>query len=302
MSKHEQRAKSGQAGVTLIEMLVVVTIIALFAVLVGPNLFKQADKARTTAARAQLEFFDNALLHYKTDTGVFPNTEQGLAALRVKPNDLPTWNGPYLRKDVPVDPWGHPYIYKYPGRARRGARYHLLRRGWPAGRRGHQRRHRELEELMRRSAGITLIEMLAVVAIISLILGITFPSAMAGLDGIRLSGAAGDVAAFLNGALNRAERRQQVVEVSIAARERTLWLHSTEPGFERKMTLPDGISIVAILPRPLEEVPDPRNFIVLPGGTPPRIGVELASQRGARRLVRVDPITGVPRIERPEAQ
>ena len=115
MSKHLRKRTRAQAGVTLIEMLVVVTIIALFAVLVGPNLFKQTDKARVTAARAQIEFFDNALLHYKMDIGNFPTTEQGLQALRVRPSDAPAWNGPYLRKDVPLDPWNHAYVYRYPG-------------------------------------------------------------------------------------------------------------------------------------------------------------------------------------------
>jgi len=98
------RRSRTQAGVTLIEMMVVVIIIALFAVLVGPNLFKQTDKARVTAARVQIESFEAALVQYHADTGTFPTQEQGLAALR-----------PYLRKDVPLDPWKHPYLYKYPG-------------------------------------------------------------------------------------------------------------------------------------------------------------------------------------------
>ncbi len=104
-----------QAGITLIEMLVVVTIIALFAALVGPSLFKQSDKARVTAARAQINSLMTALGTYKLDTGVFPTTEQGLQALRVKPSDANQWNGPYLPKEVPPDPWGRPYLYKFPG-------------------------------------------------------------------------------------------------------------------------------------------------------------------------------------------
>jgi general secretion pathway protein G len=104
-----------QAGVTLIEMMVVVTIIALFVALVAPKLFKQADKAKITAARAQMNNFMTALGAYKLDTSTFPTTEQGLAALRVRPGDMPLWNGPYLPQDVPVDPWGRAYVYKYPG-------------------------------------------------------------------------------------------------------------------------------------------------------------------------------------------
>ena len=109
------RPKKKQAGVTLIEMLVVVTIIGLFVALVGPSLFKRADEARKTQARAQIEGFMTALGTYKLDTGSFPSTEQGLAALRLKPADVNQWNGPYMPKDIPKDPWGHDYIYRFPG-------------------------------------------------------------------------------------------------------------------------------------------------------------------------------------------
>jgi general secretion pathway protein G len=104
-----------RAGVTLIEMLVVVTIIGLFVALVAPGMFKRADAARITATRSQIHNFMTALGAYKLDTGVFPTTEQGLAALRIKPNDLNNWNGPYMPQEIPKDPWGHDYAYKYPG-------------------------------------------------------------------------------------------------------------------------------------------------------------------------------------------
>jgi general secretion pathway protein G len=104
-----------EAGITLIELLVVVTIIALFAALVGPRLFKQVGKSKSTAARSQINSFRTALGVYKLDTGTFPTTEQGLAALRVKPQDLENWDGPYLPQEVPLDPWNRPYIYKFPG-------------------------------------------------------------------------------------------------------------------------------------------------------------------------------------------
>lgn len=104
-----------RAGVTLIEMLVVVTIIGLFVALVAPGMFKKADQARVTAARSQMQNFMTALGTYKLDTGIFPTTEQGLVALRVKPADVNQWNGPYMPKDIPNDPWGHPYVYRYPG-------------------------------------------------------------------------------------------------------------------------------------------------------------------------------------------
>jgi general secretion pathway protein G len=110
-----QRRSRGQAGVTLIEMLVVVVIIGLFVALVAPNMFRSADKARVTQARTQIDSLMTALGEYKLDTGLFPTSEQGLEALRVKPADATTWNGPYLQKEIPKDPWNHDYIYKYPG-------------------------------------------------------------------------------------------------------------------------------------------------------------------------------------------
>lgn len=104
-----------QRGITLIEMLVVVTIIALFAALVGPRLFGNVDKAKRTQVHAQINSFMTALGSYKLDTGNFPTTEMGLNALRVKPDGVDQWAGPYLPQDVPLDPWGHAYLYKFPG-------------------------------------------------------------------------------------------------------------------------------------------------------------------------------------------
>ena len=111
----KRNRRRSQAGVTLIEMLVVVTIIGLFIALVGPKLWSHVDEAKITAARTQIDNFQAALGAYKLDTGTFPTTEQGLIALRVKPADAPQWNGPYLPKDVPKDPWGMDYIYRFPG-------------------------------------------------------------------------------------------------------------------------------------------------------------------------------------------
>jgi general secretion pathway protein G len=104
-----------RAGVTLIEMLVVVTIIALFAAIVGPRLLGRADQSRVTAAKVQIQNFESALLQYKLDTGVFPTTDQGLRALREKPSGVENWRGPYLQKEIPKDPWGRDFTYKFPG-------------------------------------------------------------------------------------------------------------------------------------------------------------------------------------------
>jgi general secretion pathway protein G len=110
-----QPRRNRQAGVTLIEMLVVLMIIGLFAALVAPRMFKKSDAARVTAARAQINSFMTALGAYKLDTGIFPTTEQGLQALRDRPTGLTQWDGPYLPQEIPVDPWARAYVYKFPG-------------------------------------------------------------------------------------------------------------------------------------------------------------------------------------------
>src|SRR5471030_280761 len=99
--RKKRNGRRAQAGVTLIEMLVVVTIIGLFVALVAPGMFKRADQARVTAARAQIQNFMTAMGTYKLDTGGFPTTEQGFAALRVKPADANQWNGPIWTRRFP---------------------------------------------------------------------------------------------------------------------------------------------------------------------------------------------------------
>ena len=114
MTQWKKRA-AGQAGITLIEMLVVITIIAVLLAVVAPRMFQYGDKARVTAARDQIRSFETALGSYKLDTGTFPTTQQGLQALRIQPGDVSQWGGPYMPKDIPKDPWDHEYVYKYPG-------------------------------------------------------------------------------------------------------------------------------------------------------------------------------------------
>lgn len=102
-------------GFTLLELLVVVAIIGLLAGYVGPKYFGQLGKAEVKAARAQIDALDKALDQYRLDVGRYPTTEQGINALNVKPPGISRWAGPYLKKDVPLDPWGKVYIYKSPG-------------------------------------------------------------------------------------------------------------------------------------------------------------------------------------------
>jgi hypothetical protein len=144
--------------------------------------------------------------------------------------------------------------------------------------------------------------MVVVMAIIGLLAAITFPSVTSGMDSLRLTSACDSVASFVNTALNRAEQRRVPVELSVSTAVGTLWLRSTEAGWVRRLDLPPGIRVIKVHPDPLFEVEGPRRFLFYPGGTPPPIGIELANEKGARRIVRVNPMSGVPEIERPEAQ
>ena len=142
--------------------------------------------------------------------------------------------------------------------------------------------------------------MVIVVAIIGLIAGITYPSVSNGLESVHLASSSDTVASVLNAAMNRVERRQEVIELAISLKENSMAVHSTEPGFERKIELPDGIVIAGVLPPlPGADPNAPRQFILVPGGTAPRVGIEIRNRKGTRRIVRVDPMTGVPRIEIP---
>lgn len=102
-------------GFTLIELLVVMIIIGLLAALVGPRFIRQEEKAKIKATKAQIELLSTALDTFRLDVGRYPTTEEGLEALRTKPGALDRWDGPYLKKDLPLDPWGKAYVYRSPG-------------------------------------------------------------------------------------------------------------------------------------------------------------------------------------------
>ncbi|HYN53169.1 MAG TPA: type II secretion system major pseudopilin GspG [Methylotenera sp.] len=102
-------------GFTLLELLVVMVIIGLLAGYVGPKYFEQIGKSETKTARAQIDALGKALDQYRIDTGQYPNTNPGLAALNKNPTNDPKWAGPYLKKNVPNDPWNNPYLYQSPG-------------------------------------------------------------------------------------------------------------------------------------------------------------------------------------------
>lgn len=103
------------AGFTLLELLIVIVIIGLLASYVGPKYFAQLGKSERTVAKAQIDALEKALDTFRIDVGRYPSTEEGLAALAKKPGSVNGWSGPYLKKDVPLDPWGHPYQFRSPG-------------------------------------------------------------------------------------------------------------------------------------------------------------------------------------------
>lgn len=112
---HPTSLRSSGGGFTLLELLVVIVIIGLLAAYVGPRYFSQLGKSQATAARAQIDAFEKALDTFRLDMGRYPTAEEGLAALMARPHDDPKWNGPYLKKAIPQDPWGRAYLYQVPG-------------------------------------------------------------------------------------------------------------------------------------------------------------------------------------------
>lgn len=125
--------QAGRRGFTLLELLVVVAIIGLLVGYVGPKYFSQIGKAEVKEARAQIDALEKALDTYRLDVGRYPSTELGLAALMTAPGGVPKWGGPYLKKAVPPDPWGKPYVYKNPGDHGEFDLYSYGRDGLPGG-------------------------------------------------------------------------------------------------------------------------------------------------------------------------
>jgi len=113
-NQSRREIRRNNRGFTLIELLVVIVILAAIAGIVGPRLFKKLGKAKTGTARTQIAQIESALDSFRLDTGSYPSTSQGLAALEKDPG-VDGWDGPYLKKAVPKDPWDNPYAYVYPG-------------------------------------------------------------------------------------------------------------------------------------------------------------------------------------------
>jgi len=140
--------------------------------------------------------------------------------------------------------------------------------------------------------------MMVVVSIIGLIAAIAFPSFTAGLESVRLTAASDAIASFLNGGLARADRRQQMIEIAVSIPQNSLTMRSTEPGFIRTMKIPDGITLIRVLP-PLPNGAEEteRVFYIYPAGAIPAIGIEIANSRGKHRVLRIEPTSGVAQTE-----
>jgi Tfp pilus assembly protein FimT len=142
--------------------------------------------------------------------------------------------------------------------------------------------------------------MLVVVTLISLIVAVSFPAVTSGLDSMHLRQAVRDTVSLFDAGLSRAQRSQQVVEISVSPKENAMWVRAPEAHYERKIEMPDGVTITRVLPENVtDEEQGVRSFYLYPGGSVPRFGIEMRNRRGQRRIVSVDPITGVPRISTP---
>ena len=137
------------------------------------------------------------------------------------------------------------------------------------------------------------------VALVAMIAGLSYPAVNSGLDTLRLRSTSDSIVSFMNIALDHADRRQQAVEVLISPRENLLLSRTADLGFSRRVDLPSQIHIVSVQPALAiaTNLDETRRFLLYPGGSVPRIGVEIATAQGRRRMVSVDPVTGSPRAE-----
>lgn len=116
LQQRNRSRRGARGGFTLVELLLVLVILGILAALVLPKFTGRTEQARVTAAQTQIATFGTALDAFEVDTGSYPRGQDGLMQLVVAPADVQNWRGPYLKSDIPLDPWGHPYIYEFPGK------------------------------------------------------------------------------------------------------------------------------------------------------------------------------------------
>ena len=164
----------------------------------------------------------------------------------------------------------------------------------------HTYRAATVRERSARERGVTLIEMMVVMMIIAVIVAISTPSVSAGIDAVRLATATSSVAAFLNAASTHAERRERPVELVISAK--TLAYISTDAGSKHELNLPDGISAEPISAVQSEDAEGDSRWLFMPGGAIPSVAIKLSNQHGGQRIVKLDPMTGFPRVQRVQSE
>ena len=142
--------------------------------------------------------------------------------------------------------------------------------------------------------GVTLIELLIVMTLIALVAGVSYPSAAAGIESLRLRSVADSVTGLLNTAVDRAARRQQVIEIWISPKDNLLIARSPDLAFSRRLEIPEPLKITAVLPPAPVSPDEPRRFLLYPGAPAPGMGVEISDRAGRKRLVSMDPFRGVP--------
>jgi general secretion pathway protein G len=129
-----KESRKNKSAFTLIELLLVLVILSILAAVVVPKFTNRSEQAREAAAKTEISSVDNALDQFEIDNGRYPSSEEGIAALTTQPPNCPNWKGPYLKRPVTVDPWGNPYVYRFPG-AHNANGFDLLSLG-PTGREG----------------------------------------------------------------------------------------------------------------------------------------------------------------------
>ena len=145
--------------------------------------------------------------------------------------------------------------------------------------------------------GVTLLELLIVMTLIALVAGVSYPSVASGIEALRLRSAGDAIVSFINTAVDRADRRQQAVEIVVSPADNALLVCSADLGFARRLDVPEPVRIAIRSEVPGADPTLPRRFLIYPGSAPPRIAIEIAMPQGRKRVVTLDPLTGFPRLD-----